>query len=161
RSLLLEKYSTSNNLVITTISLGELYAATDRLDEAIATMNEVAKLDQGTVSRVFSVTSERQRMIFLGDIQTRDHVYLSLILWKFRCSVRAIHDAFSLVLKRKGLGAEVLAGQRDGILGGRYPNLRATLEKLTALRREIASATLAGPRPGDNAAHSNRLAELD
>ncbi len=161
RSLLLGKYSTSHNLVIATISLGELYAVTDRPDQALAMLNEVATLDQGTVSRVFVVTSERQRMAFLGDIQTRDHVYLSLILWKFRGSARAIHDAFSWMLKRKALSAEALAGQRDGILGGRHPNLRAKLEELTALRREIASAALAGPKAGDHVTHSKRLADFD
>lgn len=161
RSLQLKKYSNSKDFIITTISLGELYAVTGRPDLALAMMNEVAALDQRIASHIFSVTSERQRMIFLREIQTRDHIYLSLILWKHSHSATVIYDAFSKVLKRKALGAEVLVGQRDGILGGRHPGLLQSLEQLTALRREIARLTLTGPKTGDHAAHFNLLAKLD
>jgi CHAT domain-containing protein/Tfp pilus assembly protein PilF len=161
RAALSGKYRTSQNFVITTISLAELYVATERYSEALALMNEVATLDQGIVGRAFAVTSERQRMMFLEDIRLRDHVYLSLILSKFRDSAKAIQDAFAWVLKRKALTAEVLAGQRDGILGGRHPNLRSKLAELTSVRREIAASTLAGPNGAEDTAYTKRLAMLE
>jgi CHAT domain-containing protein/tetratricopeptide (TPR) repeat protein len=161
RSALLEKYGSGHNYVIATINLAELYAATERADEALSTMNEVATLDQGTVSRVFSFTSERQWMTFLRDIKTREHVYLSLIMWKFLGDAKVIHEAFKLVLKRKAITAEVLTGLRDGILGGHHANLRTKLEELTALRRMIASATLAGSNAGRQNEHSQSLKTLE
>jgi CHAT domain-containing protein/tetratricopeptide (TPR) repeat protein len=161
REMLLGKYGSGENLALATINLAELYSVTNRPDKALATMNEVSALDQATVSRVFTVASERQRMAFLDDIQTRDHVHWSLVLWKFKDSAKAAHDVFSWVLKRKALGAEALAGQRDGILGGRHPSLKGCLEELTSLRREIAKAALTGPASGDHASHAKHLAQLE
>jgi CHAT domain-containing protein len=48
-----------------------------------------------------------------------------------------------LVLRRKAIGVEALAAQRDAVLGGRYPHLRPKLGELLALRAQIARETLA------------------
>jgi CHAT domain-containing protein len=70
---------------------------------------------------------------------------LSLALSYLADDVAAIDAAFDLVLRRKAIGAEVLAQQRDTVLGGRYPALREQLNQLTAVRSQIAQWTLSGP----------------
>src|SRR5205823_8985802 len=64
-------------------------------------------------------------------------------------------------LRRKAMGVEALAAQRDAILGGRYPALEPKLRELTALRAQIAQKTLAGPGPEGIAAHQKQLRELN
>lgn len=62
-------------------------------------------------------------------------------------------------LRRKGIGAEVLAVQRDVILSGRYPALESRLRELSALRMQIAQKTLTGPGPEGVEAHLQRVKE--
>ncbi|MBA4191781.1 MAG: hypothetical protein C0467_27695 [Planctomycetaceae bacterium] len=157
-ALLRERYSASTSLLIATLNLAEVYAATGRQSAALDLLNRAIELDGQTANQVLSITSERERMSFLQQTQIRDRVYLSLILQHYPSSEEKVRDAFALVLRRKALGAEVLSSQRDGILGGRYPHLQDRLREMTALRREIARATLAGPGPEGKAVHANRLA---
>ncbi len=67
--------------------------------------------------------------------------------------------AFKLILRRKAIGTEVLAAQRDTVLGGKYPALKSKLEELTKLHLQIAQKTLAGHGPEGLPAHRQVLAE--
>ena len=67
--------------------------------------------------------------------------------------------ALELVLRRKMIGAEALAAQRNAVLGGQYPELQPRLRQLTALRMQIAQKTFAGPGEEGAQAHRQPLAE--
>jgi len=128
-------------------NLASLCAATLRVDEALSLMDEEARIVDRMIWQVFCVSSEHQRMAYLASVGGDMQALLSLVL-EHRAQVpAAVHQAFDLVLRRKAIGAEALAAQRDEVLGGHYPSLQTKLNELTALRRQIARKTLAGPGP--------------
>jgi CHAT domain-containing protein len=138
-------------------SLAGLRVVTDRLTEALTLSEQVATIDDRVVEQVFSIGSERQRMALLVSLQGDMHGFLSLVLQHLPHLRAARQKALDLVLRRKAIGAEVLAAQRDAILGGRYPHLAPQLQELTALRMQIAQKTLAGPDSTDIEAHRQLL----
>jgi CHAT domain-containing protein len=89
---------------------------------------------------------------FLQWIQRDQAMFLSLVHRHLKDSPEAVRTALDLVLRRKALGAEVLAAQRDAILGGRYPHLREAFDQLHQLRQRTAQKLLAGPAPGETLA---------
>ena len=128
-------------------NLANLCAATQRVDEALSLMEEEAKIVDRMIWQVFCVSSEHQRMAYLASLAGATDTLLSLVLQHRAQVPAAVHQAFDLVLRRKAIGAEALAAQRDEVLAGHYPSLQSKLNELTALRRQIARKTLAGPGP--------------
>ena len=147
-------YATSVN------NLASLYAATGREAEALVLRQEAAVIDDHMLGQVFSIGSERQRMAYLATLQGRLYAFLSLVVQHLPSSHAAVAAAFDLLLRRKAIGAEALAAQRDAVLGGRYPALATQLQELTTWRRQIALKMLAGPAQGeDPQAHQAQLAQ--
>src|SRR5262245_22701645 len=135
-----------------------VYAATQREAEALALMKHAQAIDDWMIGQVFSIGSESQRMAYLKTIRENFHAFLSLILQFNFQSFSAVREGLELVLRRKGIGAEALAAQRDAVFSGSYPELEPKLQVLTTLRMQIAQQTLAGPGPEGLQAHQNRLA---
>src|SRR5262249_10845211 len=113
--------------------LGTLEVASGRIDEAVALMRQATAIDDRMIGQVFSIGSDRQRLLFLGQLQGNQEVFLSLVYRHLSHSPEAVRAAFDLVLRRKALGAEALAAQREAVLGGRYPHLREVFDRLTQL----------------------------
>lgn len=105
------------------------------------TMEQVNAIDEQIMTQVFSVGTEKQRMAYLTKL--RAHFSLSLFLMQ-QPLVASPQDALDLVLRRKAIGSEVLAEQRDAVLEGHYPHLQEQLRALTMLRGQIARYTLEG-----------------
>ena len=122
-------------------------------------MRQAAAIDDRRIGQVFSIGSESQRTAFLEMIQTRIEVYLSLIWRHLGEAPDAVRAALDLVLRRKAIGAEALAAQRDAVLGGRYPAFKPQLREWSTLRGQIARKTLAGPGPEGLPAHRQLLAQ--
>ncbi len=142
-------------------NLAELYIATDRENEAMALMKEAQTIDESMIGQVFSISSESQRMAYLATLQDNLDVFLSLVKKHFFGSSKAIQTGFEVVQRRKAIGSEALAAQRDAVLGGRYPSLEPKLREWTTLRMQIAQKTLAGAEMEDFEAHQQLLAEWD
>ena len=73
----------------------------------------------------------------------------------------ALTAGFDLVLRRKALGAEVLAIQRDTVLGGKYPALEPQVREWTTLRRQTGRKRLDGPGRDDPQEHQRLLASWE
>ncbi|MGQ0571247.1 MAG: tetratricopeptide repeat protein, partial [Armatimonadota bacterium] len=140
-------------------NLAALYAATGREAEAMVLMQQAVDLDTMMVSHVFSTAAESQRMAYLDLLRWRLDVFLSLVVSHASSLAAAAKTGLDLVLARKGLGAEVLATQRDAVLSGQYPRLEPIVRELAALRARMARKTLAGPGAGDLPSHEQQLAE--
>src|SRR5262249_1755114 len=84
-------------------------------------------------------------------------LFLSLVLQHIGESPGAVRSALDLVLRRKAIGAEALAAQRDAVLTGNYPALGPRLREWAALRMQIARRTLAGPGQEGPEAHGQLL----
>ena len=140
-------------------ALAGLYVATGRENEGLVLIQQAAATEDKMIGQVFSIGSESQRMAYLRLIQVNVDMFLSLVVCYLPNRTEAVRAAQDLVLRRKALGAEALAVQRDALLGGRYPALEQSLRDLTTLRMQIAQKTLAGPSAEGIAVHRKRLAE--
>ena len=146
-------YATSLN------NLAGLYVATAHTSEALSLMRQAAAVDDRMIGQVFSIGSESQRTAFLKMVQTNMEAYLSLIWRHFGEAADAVRAALDLVLRRKAIGAEALAAQRDAVLGGKYPALGPQLREWSTLRGQIGQKMLAGPGPEGLPAHRQLLAQ--
>jgi CHAT domain-containing protein/tetratricopeptide (TPR) repeat protein len=135
--------------------LAGVYAATNRPNETLVTMQELADTDDRLLGQVFSVGTENQRASIIAELLSDLNLFVSLALR----DPTAVPRAFDLVLRRKGVGAEALAVQRDAVLGGRYPHLKSQLQELRVWRGQIAQKTLSRPGPEGPQAHAKLLAE--
>ena len=121
--------------------LTELALASVRLEqtsEAFACLARAARLDDQLLGQVFAISSESHRMRYLETIRTKLDLFLALVVQHLAQDQWAVQAALDLVLRRKAIGAEALAAQREAILGGRYPALLPKMEALTALQRQAA-----------------------
>lgn len=133
------------NLANTQHHLAFVYAATGRLGACLDCMEQSLGGDLHRIGEVFAMASERQRMTYLEQVRSGLYLYLSVLLEDSELQRRLANRAWEFVLRRKGLSAEVLALQRETILGGRYPQLQPRLEKLLKLRQRIGQKAFAGP----------------
>ena len=140
-------------------NLAWLYTATGRISEALSFSRQAADIDDRMIGQVFSIGSESQRTAFLTTIEVNFDVFLSLVWHEFPNSAEAVRPVLDLVLRRKAVGAEAMAVQRDAVLGGKYPHLGPQLGRWAALRMQIAQKTLTGAGPEGLAAHQQQLAE--
>jgi CHAT domain-containing protein len=139
--------------------LAGLYAAMDQPLEALPLLEQAAAVDERMLGQVFSVGSERQRIGFLNTLYANREVFLSLAWRDLAASREAVGAALGLVLRRKAVGAESLAVQRDAVLGNKYPALRPCFQEWGALRMQIARKALAGPGPEGAQAHRQLLGQ--
>ena len=126
-------------------NLAALYVATDRAEQAFPLMQQSAAIDNRNVAELFAVASESQRLEILRRIEGKFFGYLSLVLRHFPRVESAVRSAFMLTVWRKAIFTEAVVGQREQVLGDRFPDLKSKLDDLTALRRQIAQKTISGP----------------
>jgi tetratricopeptide (TPR) repeat protein len=101
----------------TFIIVGILEVASRRLDEAVGLMRQAATAHDRTISDVFAVSADQQRLHLLEQLKGAQGMFLSLVNRHLSHSPDAVGRVLDLVLRRKALGAEALAAQRDAILG--------------------------------------------
>jgi tetratricopeptide (TPR) repeat protein len=140
-------------------SIAQLKVALGHEAQALALMQQAAAADDWLIGQVFSSTSDRERLSFLGIVRWRFEMFLSLVCDYPRVGEHALRAAFDLVLRRKAIAAEAAAVQRDAVWGGKYPALQAQLEQLARLRMQIARKSLAGAGPEGPQAHQEQLNE--
>ena len=140
-------------------NLAGLLATTDRFSEAFDLMVQAEAIADRMLGQIFSIGSESQRMAYLQTIRNGFDVFLSLVQQYLNESPVACRAAMDRVLRRKAVGAEALAAQRDAVLAGQYSVLAPKLKELTVLRGQITQKTLAGPGAEDVTAYQQRLAE--
>jgi len=140
-------------------SMATVCAATHRLDEAMTWLKRNLEVHDKTMAEVFAVASERVRMGYLESIRSGLDATLSFVLQYRSAKPADVLAAFDAVLRRKGIAAEVMAVQRDAVLGGRYRHLQDKLGALSQLRMHVAQKALAGPGPEGLQAHHRTLAE--
>jgi CHAT domain-containing protein len=138
-------------------NLAGLYVAMGHPVDALPLMKAAAVVDDRMIGQILSIGSERQRMGFLAIVRGYQHMFLSLVWQHLPSSQEAVGEALGLVLRRKAVGAESLAAQRDAVLGNKYPALRPRFQEWAALRMQIARKSLAGPGPEGTQAHRQLL----
>lgn len=140
-------------------NLACLYAATGREVEAFITLKGVIGIDDQMIGQVVSISSEKQRLLYLKMQQKFVNTFLSLLLSYFSQSAEVIQTGLDLIIRRKAISAEVLSVQRELVLEDRYPSLKDQLRELTILRSQIVRRTLAGPGTESLADHQRLLSD--
>jgi CHAT domain-containing protein/tetratricopeptide (TPR) repeat protein len=141
------------NLLVGLTNLAELYSATGRTGEALQVWERALAIVDRTMELVFSLGSESHRSAFVETTYGSLWSFLSLVLEHHSDSPEVVRWALDVILRRKAVGAEALAAQRDTVLGGQYPELRPQLSELNDLRMQIARKTLEGPGQKDTEEH--------
>jgi tetratricopeptide (TPR) repeat protein/CHAT domain-containing protein len=141
--------------------LAKLCVATNKQLEALELMQKQIAIDTQIVGQVFSISSERQRLAYLSEIQARLGDFLSLILQYFPNSPTTVVKALESIWQRKGIGAEALVAQRDAVLGisDRHSLLKEKLQQLTTWRLQIAQKMMAGPSENEDLESYQKLLE--
>lgn len=147
---------------ISLTNLAIVAVAAGHQSDALRLMKTAVKIHDRLIGQVFSISSESHRMNYIKDLQEELNTFLSLAANYSSVAPEVVPAALELVLRRKALGAEALATQRNAVLSGRYPALEPVFRELSTLRARIAQKILAGPdRPEEEAlrAHQQQLAE--
>lgn len=142
-------------------NLAGLYAATARPSAALPLMQRAAAITGKMIGQIFAIASESQRTAYLKTVEAQFEAFLSLVFRHLSPDPAAVRAALELVLRRKAIGAEALAAQRDAVLGGRYPHLELQLQQLTSLRNQIVQKRMPGPGPERLEAYNKLLAEWE
>jgi CHAT domain-containing protein/tetratricopeptide (TPR) repeat protein len=141
------------------VELAKLYPAIGKEKESYRFIRKASGIYDYLISQIFSFGSESQRMDYLKKIQPALDVHLSIVYKYFSDSSDKIKATLDLVLRRKAIGAEALAAQRDAVLGGKYPELNENLKELTMLRNQIALKEFKGPGPEGKEYHDKLIKE--
>jgi CHAT domain-containing protein/tetratricopeptide (TPR) repeat protein len=148
-----QQEETLQNLFVALAARGKAYEAFNVLKEfhAIKSVKLDAALRIGTAA---------DRLQFLATLQESMAATISFIVRHYPNDINAVRWLYDLVLRRRGLSAETQIGQRDSILAGQYPILRTALERLQALRSQIARMLLDRSYDIDLPEHKQQLDAL-
>ena len=133
------------SLAVALANLSSLRARQGDYAQALAYADEALHIDDHMTGQIFSVGSEQRRLAyvqeFIGDFQAM----LSIVTGGLSNNPQAVRLAADWTLRRKALGAEALAVQREIALGERAAELAPLLEALHTVRRRLAARILNGP----------------
>ena len=129
------------NLAVVSLAQNDPSVALDYLLAAAAITD--ASLDQ-----IFSISSERQRLAHVETLRFTLDAVLTVVVRHMPSDSAAVGTAFERVLRQRGLAAEALAAQRDGVLAAKSPELAARFQELKDLRQRVAgeATSLSGDR---------------
>jgi hypothetical protein len=127
------------------VGLAKVLASTYRLDKALEILIRTQSIYDQLIGQIFSFGSESQRMDYFMKIRSSIDIFLSLVFQ----NENAARVAMNLVLRRKAINVEAMTIQRDAILSGKYPQLKAQFDQLETLKQQIAMKTLEGPGKKD------------
>ena len=141
-------------------NLAGVCAARGKHAEALTFFEQTLAADQKRIGSVFAFGSERQRMSFLDTLQDDLYAFLSLVTRDYSGSAAIVATTLDVLLRRKALGAEALLVQSHEILAGKYHHLKPEMERLVALQRQVARATLAGSGEEGRSSHAQFVRTL-
>ena len=127
-------------------NLGRLSLVLGEYEHARRHLTDAAVLDAAFVPNAFAITSESNRLRFLGQSVRRLNALVSLVAegGPFESDPSVVRSCADTVVQRKGLTIETSEIQRQAALGGAHPELAEALRAMVANRQAIADLTLAG-----------------
>lgn len=138
----------------------EVLAATERRDEALGALREVAAITTELIAHASAATTERELLRYLQDV-IANSVYALLSLVHHAGGRVGAADAFELTLRRKAVAAELLALEQRAVAGTPDPVISSLLLERNAVRRAFSEQAWAVTEH-DGAGHlEERLDELD
>ncbi|QGZ92326.1 CHAT domain-containing protein [Microcystis aeruginosa] len=129
-----------NNLAIS-------YTATNHPEEALKLMQEAAEIDLKTISKIFSISTDKQRLNYLAQNYYKVETFLSLVFRHFPNSPEAVQSAYNLILKRKAIATETAILQKIALLSQQYAHLAPKLQQWQQIRQQLAKRCFDLPTP--------------
>ncbi len=134
-------YATSlNNLAL-------LYTATNCHKPALKLMQEAADIDLKTISKIFSISTDKQRIIYLIQNYYKVERFLSLVFQHFPNTPEAVQSAYNLILRRKAIATETAILQKIALLSQQYAHLAPKLQQWQQIRQQLAKRCFDIPTP--------------
>src|SRR5262249_50782352 len=124
-----------NYLAVACVALG-------RVTKALALMDRSARLEERAIAEVFCTRNSRERAARLARLRERFEQFLSLILRQPATSPDVARLGLDFVLRRRGVEAEAISGQRDAVLSGLHADLEPKLRQLNDARMKVARERL-------------------
>ncbi|TRU32368.1 MAG: tetratricopeptide repeat protein [Microcystis aeruginosa Ma_MB_F_20061100_S20D] len=128
-------------------NLALLYTATNHPEEALKLMQEAAKIDLKTISKIFSISTDKQRINYLAENYHKVETFLSLVFQHFPNSPEAVQSAYNLILRRKAIATETAIQQKIALLSQQYAHLAPKLQQWQQIRQQLAKRCFDIPTP--------------
>jgi tetratricopeptide (TPR) repeat protein len=128
-------------------NLALLYTATNRPEEALKLMQEAADIDLKTISKIFSISTDKQRLNYLAQNYYKVETFLSLVFQHFPNTPEAVQSAYNLILRRKAIATETAIQQKIALLSQQYAHLAPKLQQWQQIRQQLAKRCFDIPTP--------------
>ena len=128
-------------------NLALLYTATNCPEEALKLMQEAADIDLKTISKIFSISTDKQRLNYLAENYNKVEAFLSLVFQHFPNSPEAVQSAYNLILRRKAIATETAILQKIALLSQQYAHLAPKLQQWQQIRQQLAKRCFDIPTP--------------
>jgi CHAT domain-containing protein/tetratricopeptide (TPR) repeat protein len=148
------------NYAATLHALARLYAGTGRADRALPLMQEAEAIQDQLLAHLTSAPEAQRQAHLRGELLTCGWWWVLSLAARSGAPGAAIDLALDVTLRRKAVGLEAAATQREALMSGRYPALAPKLRELADLRFREAGEVLAGAGPAGPAARQQRLGQL-
>jgi CHAT domain-containing protein/tetratricopeptide (TPR) repeat protein len=134
--------------------------ATDQKELAFEMLLAVQRTHEQHIVDFSWGATERQAQHFLDQVKAFSDTFLSVVGRFFSDNASHVGSAFNLVLRSKGLGAEIASRKLESVLGDADVKLKVEFEGLQALRRKLATLSLDGPDNACSNASTSLLEDL-
>ncbi|REJ53776.1 MAG: CHAT domain-containing protein [Microcystis aeruginosa TA09] len=128
-------------------NLALLYTATNCHKPALKLMQEAADIDLKTISTIFSISTDKQRLNYLAENYNKVEAFLSLVFQHFPNSPEAVQSAYNLILRRKAIATETAILQKIALLSQQYAHLAPKLQQWQQIRQQLAKRCFDIPTP--------------
>ena len=128
-------------------NLALLYTATNHPEEALKLMQEAAEIDLKTISKIFSISTDKERLNYVKQNYHKVETFLSLVFQHFPNSPEAVQSAYNLILRRKAIATETAILQKIALLSQQYAHLAPKLQQWQQIRQQLAKRCFDIPTP--------------
>ena len=138
-------------------SLFAVLAAQQKTGDAFPVLAEAVAAESGVMDTILRLGSEKDRLAYLSSLQWHVEAALAFVVQCGIFNPTFVEWAFELICRRRGLAAEALSVQRDIVHISNNNVLKSKLERLNAIKMEIAHQVI---RLAPNGVQSKAVADL-
>jgi MYXO-CTERM domain-containing protein len=149
------------SLALTLNTLAVQRATTGDIKGALAAEERANTIAERYLALMIQTGSEDQKLAYLDTLKGLTDMAVSLHIDHAPKDPAAAELALTTILQRKGRVLDAIAGSVGALRERLAPEDRALLERLSAVRRSLAAAVLAGPGKSDPEKHRAALEPLE
>jgi len=125
-------------------NIGCLNAATGRYREAFSDLSKSLLIQEFVASKIFAVSSEKQRMNFMKTINSTLEIFLSLCFKSMDDSAQARSGALDALVRRQGMVLESMLSERRAARRARDPEVAELTKRLQDTKGHLSRLVLGG-----------------